>query len=322
MSVKKSRFKPILALLFLSPAIAELLSSSSPPLEFFNPLTMLLLVSFYGCGALLIREAWVRWGRNPYTLLLLGAAYGVVEEGLLVKSFFSTTWPDLGILAWYGRWLGVNWVWTVMLTIYHSVFSIAIPIVLVELFHPEVRAEPWLKRRGLSLILLVFLSVSTLFFLFFRYETTPIHLLSALLTALLLVVVSKKVSKRYLSGSREPPSAFKLALIGSSWSAFLLIGPHIAGSLEVPAVLCVFSLIIVFLVYLNWVLSYEWISPLKIFDLATSPLWTLIFFAFIAEIDVNRPDNPVGMSLVGIAAAFSIILARRKLKKLYVVNML
>jgi len=87
MSVEKSRCRPILVLLFLSPAIAELLSSSSPPLEFFNPPTLLLLVSFYGCGTLLVREAWVRWGRNPYTLLLLGAAYGIVEEGLLVKSF-------------------------------------------------------------------------------------------------------------------------------------------------------------------------------------------------------------------------------------------
>ncbi len=320
--MEKNHSKPVLALLFLSPAIAELLSSSSPPLEFFNPLTLLLLVSFYGCGALLIREAWVRWGRNPYTLLLLGAAYGIVEEGLLVKSFFSTTWPDLGILAWYGRWLGVNWVWVVMLTIYHSVFSIAIPIVLVELLHPNVKDKPWLKPRGLALALLVFLSVSTLFFFFFQYETTPIHILSVLFIPLLLVAVSKKIAREYLLGPKEPPGALKLTLIGSSWSAFLLIGPHIAGSLGVPAVLSIFLLIIVFLFYLRWVLRHNWSSPLKIFDLTTSPLWTLILFAFIAEVDVNRPDNPAGMSLVGIAAAFSIILARRKLKKLYSVDIL
>ncbi len=297
-----------------------MLSSSSPPLEFFNPLTLLLLVSFYGCGALLIREAWTRWGRNPYTLLLLGAAYGIIEEGLLVKSFFSTTWPDLGILAWYGRWLGVNWVWAVMLTIYHSVFSIAIPIVLVELLHPNVKDEPWLKPRGLALTLLVFLSVSILFFLFFQCETTPIHIFVSLFTPFLLVVVSKKIAGECLLGPREPPGALKLALIGSSWSAFLLISPYIAGSLGAPAVLSVFLLIAVFLFYLRWVLRHDWSSPLKIFDLATSPLWTLIFFAFIAEVDVNRPDNPAGMSLVGIIAAFSIILVRRKLKKLYAVD--
>lgn len=223
------------------------------------------------------------------------------------------------MLAWYGRWLGVNWVWAVMLTIYHSVFSVAVPIVLVELFHPDVRDKPWLKRGSLALILLAFLSISSLFFLFFKYETTPIHLLSALLAALLLVTASRKVSayRGCLSGSGRPSSALKLALIGSSWSAFLLMGPHVAGSLGVPAALCVSSLIIVSPVYLNWVLSRKWSSPLKIFDLATSPLWTLVFFAFIAEIDVNRLDNPAGMSLVGVAAVISIVLARRKLKNVY-----
>jgi len=196
-----------------------------------------------------------------------------------------------------------------MLTIYHSVFSVAVPIVLVELFHPDVRDKTWLKRGSLALILLAFLSVSSLFFLFFKYETTPIHLLSALLAALLLVTASRKVSayRGCLSGSGRPSSTLKLALIGSSWSAFLLTGPHVDRSLGVPAALCVSSLII----------SRKWSSPLKIFDLATSPLWTLVFFAFIAEIDVNRLDNPAGMSLVGVAAVISIVLARRKLKNVY-----
>ena len=179
-----------------------------------------------------------------------------------------------------------------------------------------------LKPRGLALALLVFLSVSTLFFFFFQCETTPVHIFAALFIPLLLVAASKKIAGEYLFGPREPPGALKLAVIGSSWSAFLLIGPHLAGSFGVPAVLSVFLLVAVFLLYLKWVLSHDWSSPLKIFDLATSPLWTLIFFAFIAELDVNRPDNPAGMSLVGIAAAFVIILARRKLKKLYAVNRL
>ncbi len=308
--------KPVLVLLFLSPAIAELLSSSSPPLEFFNPLTLSLLVAFYGCGALLVREAWVRWGRNPYSLLLLGAAYGIVEEGLLVKSFFSTTWPDLGMLAWYGRWLGVNWVWATMLTIYHSVFSIAIPIVLVELAFPWAKGKQWLKTRGLALFSLIFAGVSTLFFVFFRYEVPAIYLLSALLVAIALVFISRKVAYRYSLGLEKPPGAIRLAAIGSSWSAFLIIGPYLLGNLGVPAIACVFSLVVVFLAYFRWVLRYDWSSMLKVFDLATSPLWTLVVLAFIAEVDAGRLDNPAGMSLVGIATVVSLMLARRKLKSM------
>jgi len=44
-------------------------------------------------------------------LFVLGAAYGVLEEGLMVKSFFDPNWMDLGVLGSYGLWMGVNWVW-------------------------------------------------------------------------------------------------------------------------------------------------------------------------------------------------------------------
>ncbi len=58
----------------------------------------------------------------------MGAAYGIIEEGILVLSFFNPAWKDLGILSSYGRWLGVKWVWAEWLTIYRSIFSITIPI--------------------------------------------------------------------------------------------------------------------------------------------------------------------------------------------------
>ncbi|MCG2769572.1 MAG: hypothetical protein L6435_14495 [Anaerolineae bacterium] len=37
---------------------------------------------------MLIRELRVRWGKGWPTVFVLGAAYGVLEEGLMVKSFF------------------------------------------------------------------------------------------------------------------------------------------------------------------------------------------------------------------------------------------
>ncbi|MCD6457326.1 MAG: hypothetical protein J7K82_00620 [Thermoproteales archaeon] len=306
--------KQILVLLFLSPGIAELLSGSSPPLEFFQPLTLLLLIAFYGTGALLIREAWVRWRKSPYSLLLLGAAYGILEEGVLVKSFFSTTWPDLGILAWYGRWLGVNWIWAVMLTIYHAVFSIAIPIILAELAFPNTRNEQWLGSKGIKIVFIVFIGVSTLFFISFRYEVPIVYLLSALFVAVLLIAAAKKLAGKYPLGVEEPPGLVKLAVIGSSWSTFLLIGPHLFGHLGISPTVCVLFLLASFIILLKWVLRHSWHSKLKIFDVITSPLWTLIVLAFIAEIDIERPDNTAGMSLVGLISVLFLIIARKKLK--------
>lgn len=47
---------PLLLLLFLPPLIAELLTASSPPAEFFIPFAFVVLVGLYGGGAILARD--------------------------------------------------------------------------------------------------------------------------------------------------------------------------------------------------------------------------------------------------------------------------
>jgi hypothetical protein len=89
------RVSPSLLLLLLAPAIGELLSGSSPPLEFFFPPSLILLALMYGCGALVCREMVVRWGKGWLSLLLLGIAYGIYEEGIVLRSFFNSAWQDL-----------------------------------------------------------------------------------------------------------------------------------------------------------------------------------------------------------------------------------
>ena len=104
----KQRIPPALVLYLLSPVIGELLSGSAPPVEFFNPFGLIILPALYGSGALLVREITLRWQKRWPTILMLGLAYGIVEEGLMVKSFFDPNWMDLGLLGVYGRWAGVN----------------------------------------------------------------------------------------------------------------------------------------------------------------------------------------------------------------------
>ncbi len=138
---------PVAVLFLLAPLVGELLSSSSPLPEFL--IAWLPLATLYGCGALLIRETRVRWSLGWPAVFLLGAAYGIVEEGIVVRSFFDPLWEDLGLLAEYGRAGGVNWTWSHLLTLYHSAISIAVPILAVELMFPARRDESWIGRRGL-----------------------------------------------------------------------------------------------------------------------------------------------------------------------------
>jgi hypothetical protein len=144
----RRNWKPVLTLLLLSPAVGELLSGSSPPSQFVNPILLLFLLGLYGCGALLVRELTTRFHLNVLGILLLGVAYGIIEEGLTCKSFFNPYWKDVGYLSTYGRAWGVNWLWTLGLIAYHAVVSITVPVFLTEALFRDWAAGPWLRRRG------------------------------------------------------------------------------------------------------------------------------------------------------------------------------
>jgi len=139
----------VLALLLLAPWVREFLLGN---ISVRRLPALLILALLYGCGALLIREVTRRTGRGWPTILLLGAAYGVIEAGLVDQAMFNPTFegwdfqavtpvPGLGISAWYA--------WTFVVG--HSVWSIAVPIALVELLFPDRARTPWLGRAGLVL---------------------------------------------------------------------------------------------------------------------------------------------------------------------------
>jgi hypothetical protein len=144
----KKYIPPALALFFIAPIFGELFSGSSPLNEYINPVTLLTLSLFYGCGAIIIRELVIRWEKGWLSIFILGAAYGIYEEGILVQSFFDPGWQDLGALALYGRAAGVNWVWTEHLIIFHMLISIAASIAFVEALYADQKTESWVKSRG------------------------------------------------------------------------------------------------------------------------------------------------------------------------------
>jgi hypothetical protein len=100
---EKKPVAPALVLFFLAPVIAELLTSSSPPAEFFTPFGFVVMCALYGTGAVLAHELRVAWNRGWPTMLALGAVFAVIEEGLMVRSFFDPNWPDIAGLGSYGR---------------------------------------------------------------------------------------------------------------------------------------------------------------------------------------------------------------------------
>ena len=138
-------------LMLLSPAMGELLSGSCPPLQFFNPLTFVVLVLFYGGGAVLIRELRIRWSLQ-WPVIFLAVSYAIWEECTTVQSVFNPRNPTLNVLGGYGYYGGVQWPWLLDMVYFHSTMSILLPIVMVDLYRPEMKDTRLLGRRGLILI--------------------------------------------------------------------------------------------------------------------------------------------------------------------------
>ncbi|ASA77061.1 cation transporting ATPase C-terminal domain-containing protein [Thermococcus sp. 5-4] len=233
--------KVALILSLVSPIFAEVLSGSTPPLEVLtNPLSFPFLWAYYGAGVLLVREAWVRWGRNYVRLMLLGFVYGIVEEGLVIKSWFNPEWPDLDVFSVYGRVWGVNAVWAVWLTIFHSLMSIAIPIMVVDALYPEFSNERLLGRKGITIALVSFGVSAVAFFLFLAPYRPPAlqYFLTIVLTALLLLL-SRRVKREAIFKRGIPKGHPFVYGFGVSFALFFIFTafPHSSVHPVVPSIL-------------------------------------------------------------------------------------
>ena len=314
------RIPPALFLFFLAPAIGELLSGSAPPVEFFNPFMLLILPALYGSGAVLARELTLRWDKRWPTILILGLAYGIIEEGLMIKSFFDPNWMDLGILGTYGRLAGVNWVWSVFLTLYHAAVSIAIPILLTELIYTDRRDEPWIGRRGL-IGLSILLAAVVLFgaLAMAPYRPPFIPYLFAIIATVGLYFLARRMPKRF----RPPQPAPRLRPLWIGVIGFLSIVAYFIGGwalpeLGIPPVLTIGFLIALSLGVLHllrWASGEGAWSDIGRLALATGTLTFFILLAFFAESNADRTDNPAGMALVGLAAAVGLLALNLRVRR-------
>lgn len=304
-------------LLLLAPAIGELLSGSSPPAEYFTPFSFTILTTLYGGGALLAREMKIRWRKGVGSLLLLGASYGVIEEGVMVASWFNPNWPDLGMMGVFGRWLGVNWVWATDLTIYHAIVSITVPILLVELAYPERRGELWLKGRWMPTIAILF-TLDVLFglFLFNRvtaYSPNPIHILLALTIASAFFIAAKRLRRDWaIKADRQVkrPLYYLFYTFTGSIACIVIfyILPNLISTQGGPLLTIILGVTLILALITR--LRFDWKNSTDNHRLAicAGSLLILILITPIQELDKSRIDNPRGMIAVGLAAVTLLLL--------------
>ncbi|MGA8542013.1 MAG: hypothetical protein WB947_00495 [Thermoplasmata archaeon] len=304
---------PVVALLLLAPSIPELLTGSTPITTlFFDPaafaINFLGIVGLYGTGALLIREFVVKYQKGWASVLLLGAAYGIAEEGLAVHTFFEPAGlSPVGALGWYGHAFGVNWLWALGLTAFHATYSIALPILLTQLWFPAVRSARWLDAGAVGIVAAIYLFVVGLFAFLVGHGPTP-ALLALFLGVVGLLLLLAYLAPADLLSVRPGPSrvgSWGLGLDGAAfftaWLAVLILS---GSGGRVSAVVAALLLVATSLASLCVVLRYvgtENLDRAK-FSFAAGMLGILFVFDFVVEFSVP------GILLV--SAAFVYLLYR------------
>lgn len=229
MATGSVRWHALVSLVIIAAFLAEFLTgSNSIPQIIAYPPSLLFNVALYGSGALLIREASIRWRKRWAAVLLLGGAYGVGEEGFAAKTMINPNSPIIGNQA-YSHWMGINWVPLAALTIFHAAFSIMVPILLVELFFPKAKGRRLLGNLGLAVTMVVYgLTV----FLLTAYLGDP-YVITSWVAVLLAAYASAFIVAAYLvprsflqaKGERPDRRERRFLLLGLGFmGGFFLIG--------------------------------------------------------------------------------------------------
>jgi len=213
------RVAPAIALFFLSPFVAELLLGDFA----LDAIWIVLIIGpFYGGGAIIVRETARRLGRGWPTMLLLALAYGILEEGIAIQTLFNPNYLGLHLLSHaYVPALGMSAWWTPFVLTLHTIWSICVPIAIIEAIYAERRTQPWLGNLGVGVSALL-LAVGGWLNHFGTRKQDPfaasnVQLLSTWVVIALVVVLALRWRPRPASASGAVPGPWVVGVIGLAW---------------------------------------------------------------------------------------------------------
>jgi hypothetical protein len=244
----------VLGLLVLSPVCAEYLSAYDTSTG--NPVALLggliVLAPLYGAPALLIREVARRRGTGWPGVLAFALAAGVLQAGVVDQSLFSSDyrgiswWPEV-YRATEIPGLGISAYLSTTFLAGHVLWSFTIPILLIEQLAPARARTPWLRTRGLVVLLVLYLLAAGLVLGDHLQQpgdhAAAVQVAGALLVAAVLIGVGLRAGGDP-PDRPGPPRAVAAALglaVGAvanlapaTWPGVVLIGAGLVVLLAVP----------------------------------------------------------------------------------------
>ena len=310
------RIAPALVLVFLAPFVGEVLLGNTPVRLI---LSYLLVLPMYGFGALFIRELSRRSGRGWPTILILGVAYGVAEEGLADMSLFNPNFLGQHLLS-YGNLFGVGWPWWFFVLTLHAVWSIGVSIALAEALFARSGEYPWLGRKGLVIsgVVFVFGLVLVHFVGGQGYQLSAGQFALSLVLTAVIAAVAFLVPRRRVTQPADPRQAPNPWLAGGVafvlTSAFMAV-TRLSYALNLPAGVLI---LVYFLLYglalfavWRWSRRIGWSAEHK-FALAAGALLTYAWYGFV-QVPHDVLDL-IGQAIFALLALGVLILAGRQVR--------
>lgn len=212
----RRRLPPVIGLVLLAPYCAEYLVGYQGVIA--NPVALLVAVlvvaPIYGTAAVLIRELTRRAGRGWPTMLLLAAAFGFVQAGLIDQSLFDheqyadpAFWSHLAT-----RIPGVDVDAAQLLAFVggHVIWSFGAPIAVVESCVPRLADRPWLGRPGTVLMAALYVAGAVFYVneLVIKpgFHAGPARLVMAAVVVAALVVAAFAIPRRAAGRSGTAPA--------------------------------------------------------------------------------------------------------------------
>ncbi|MDI6101591.1 hypothetical protein QLQ12_23505 [Actinoplanes sp. NEAU-A12] len=310
------RIAPAIGLFFLAPLFGEYLLGNQK----FSELALLpILATLYGAGALLLREIARRFGRGSVAMLTLGVAYALFEEGLVDQMLFNHSYfagqaesSDTVITA-----LGVDAWLTIIVVAMHAVWSIYIPITIVEALVPHRRTTPWLGAIGTAVTAVVFVAGSAVLCRMVYTETKFIASVPQLTGT--AVVIAGLIAAAFLV--RDPVAAADRGAAPRPWiagasslvaSSLFMLTESLPGWTEVAG--CLFLLAAFSALVRRWSRGTGW-GPVHRLALVGGAVGTYAWLGMVMEPESGPRTvlDHVGGGMIAIAALGLLVLAGRRL---------
>ena len=243
-AVVRTRWLPVLVLGALAPVCAEYLwgyddSTGHPGTLLGN---LVIFTPLYGCPALLIRELARRRGLGWPAIVLLAAAFGVVEAGVVDQSMFARDyrgipyWSDMADPTYVAP-IGLSIFLAVTFVMNHVLASMVGPIALVEGLAGRRGRDPWLGRPMIAVTVLLYVAASAAVYADMldtngHAIASPGQVAGASVAALLLVGAALGTGRlpHKLAAGGAPSAWLVAALSAAGAGATLVYGPSPLGT--------------------------------------------------------------------------------------------